>query len=305
MLIGFIHEGKAFLPEAEAYADFFCSKGVKVLITVPERAGKNPMDIEWHFMGTHYRRNNSKAVVIHEYTSASTPPFAKLKNLVKKAWNCQPDYRLFLNEYVRNRFSFSDKKPFGIRDMGIPDYFRKTTKSEKKEFDFIYAGDISPRRKPSRLFNCFTNGRLSGHSLLILSRDYNHLLKEYATFPNIRFEGPVNHSQVPIYLDKARFAINFIPSIEPFNHQTSTKLLEYAAMNIPIITTDYNWINAFQKKYGGNYFFLDNNLDNFTWENVCNHVYSFPDLTDWNWENQIARSGILGFLNSKFSKQVL
>jgi hypothetical protein len=303
MQIGFIHPGKAFLPEIEAYADFFTSMGFDVSMMDSDKVENNPSPIEWHFMGAHYHRNNKEAILIHEYPSSSTPPFAQIKNLAKKAKNCKPDFRIFLNEYVRDQFAFQDNIPYGFRDMGIPDYFRKSNHPVQKEFDFIYTGDTS-NRNLYRLFECFAFGSLSQHSLLILSRDYNQLLDKYSPFPNIRFEGPVKHSQVPEFLQKSRFAINFIPVIEPFSHQTSTKLLEYASLQIPIITTRYKWIEDFQLKYGGDYFYLESKLENLTWENVSNYAFSFPELSDWTWRNQIERSGVLEFIHSKVEAKI-
>ena len=64
------------------------------------------------------------------------------------------------------------------------------------------------------------------------------------------------------YLSRARFALNYIPDEEPFNAQTSTKFLEYAAMRIPVITTNYFWISEFKERYGGNYFILKEDLSN-------------------------------------------
>lgn len=299
MKIGFIHAGNAFLPELEAYTRFFSARGFKISIMNTKTAEKNPTEIEWHFMGTHFQRKNWKSTLIHEYSSASIPPLANFKNLVKRAMNCKPDYRLFLNEYVRNRFSFRDDVPNGTRDMGIPENFQKQNELTKKEFDFVYTGDVSGSRKLASLFYCFTYGKLSKHTLLVLSRNYEKLQKEYAPFRNISFIGPVEHTLVPSYLEKARFAINYIPHKEPFIHQTSTKFLEYAAIQIPIVTNCYAWIKDFERRFGGNFFFLDENLDNFTWENVCGHSYSFPDLAEWKWDKQIEQSGIVEFLQSR------
>ena len=44
-----------------------------------------PADVEWYFMGTQVRRRKN-AVVIHEYASASVPPFAAFKSVVKKSF---------------------------------------------------------------------------------------------------------------------------------------------------------------------------------------------------------------------------
>ena len=73
------------------------------------------------------------------------------------------------------------------------------------------------------------------------------LKNKFASFANIHFAGPVLHEDVPKYISKAKFAINFMVDEEPFNQQTSTKMIEYAALKIPVVTTDYAWARNFQK----------------------------------------------------------
>jgi hypothetical protein len=112
--------------------------------------------------------------------------------------------------------------------------------------------------------------------------------------------GPVAPSEVRNYISSSKFAINYIPDIEPFNKQTSTKLLEYTACKVPVVSTRYQWVESFQQQFGGDYFYLNDDLSNFTWEEVTNFKYSFPDLSGWTWESQIRKSGILKFLSSRF-----
>ena len=137
-------------------------------------------------------------------------------------------------------------------------------------------------------------------SVLILSKDYEKLAKKYETKKNIEFSGPVPQSKIPFYISTARFALNIRADVEPYNRQTSTKLLEYAACKIPVITSDLEWVRQFQRKHGGKYFYLTDDLSNFTWDNINRFEYSFPDLREFTWEQQIKRSGVLDFLSSKF-----
>ena len=141
---------------------------------------------------------------------------------------------------------------------------------------------------------------MKDHSLLILSNNYEDLKNKLKLHKNIFFAGPVKHKEVKTYIEKSRFALNFILDEEPFNQQTSTKFLEYAALKISVISTSYAWVKYFQQKYGGNYFYLNNDLSNFTWEKISDFSYSFPELNEWTWEKQIRRSGVLEFLQSKF-----
>jgi glycosyltransferase involved in cell wall biosynthesis len=161
-------------------------------------------------------------------------------------------------------------------------------------------GSVYKERKTEKLLNCFTNGNLKEHSFLILSNNYEEIKNKLKSYQNIFFAGPVNHDEVKNYIEKSRFALNFILDEEPFNQQTSTKFLEYAALKIPIISTSYPWVKSFQKKYGGNYFYLNNDLSNLSWKNISGFSFSFPELREWTWEKQIRRSGVLEFLHLKF-----
>jgi hypothetical protein len=82
--------------------------------------------------------------------------------------------------------------------------------------------------------------------------------------------------------------------------QTSAKFIDYAACQMPIVTSDYAWVRHFQNNYGGSFFYLQPDLKNFTWENVNGFSYAPPDLSSWTYEKQLINSGVLGFLASKF-----
>lgn len=296
MLIAFTHAFKAFLPEIEAYRQFFEQYGITTAVARPEQVEKLQPEVEWRFMGLHF--NKSKApLLIHEYASASLPPLRDAKDYIKGRFNIAPGYRLFLNEYVKSRFNFQDKVPFGFRDMGI---YPQVIAEEKKLYDFIYVGSVSRDMQIGKLLDCFKKYSLEDKTLLMLCKDYEALQKKYQAFSNIKFKGPVLQAEVNRYIKQARFAINYKPDIAPHNEQTSTKFLEYAACGIPIITTDFAWMRKFQQQYGGNYFYLDSAFSNFEWHTVNQFQYSFPDLKEWTWEKQIRNSGVLQFLQGKF-----
>src|SRR5919106_3382222 len=115
MLIAFIHDHKSFLPEINAYSDYFLKKGFDVVRIKPQDLEKYEVDIEWHIMGLHIRKTSLNSIIIHEYTSASAPPLRKVRDLIKTVLNIEPHYRLFLNQFVKEQFSFKDRVPFGYR----------------------------------------------------------------------------------------------------------------------------------------------------------------------------------------------
>src|SRR5687767_8684100 len=298
MRIAFIHARSSFLPEVEAYRRFFKKRNVETVSADFHNAKNVNADVMWWIMGFS-TISMPGTLTIHEYTSASAPPFAQAKDFLKSCFNAKPDYRLFLNNYVKESLHFNDQVPSGFRDMGIDPSMFFPEPDRDKVFDFVYTGNVHYTRRLTKLLNCFSSGALKDRSLLILSRDYEHLQQQYARYKNIFLKGPVSSGEVCGYINSARFAINYIPDVRPYNSQTSTKLLEYAACQIPIITTSYHWMSDFQLNYGGQYFFLENDLSNLQWDAVNRFDYAFPQLSEWEWEKQIAGSGVVGFLEDR------
>ena len=64
------------------------------------------------------------------------------------------------------------------------------------------------------------------------------------------------------------------------------------------------FINLFLKFpfriFGLGNFFLENDLSNLQWDAVNRFDYAFPQLSEWEWEKQIAASGVVGFLEDRF-----
>jgi glycosyltransferase involved in cell wall biosynthesis len=301
MTIAFVHNNKAFLPEIDAYSRFFSGYHITCESVNKNEVARVHRDVEWWMMGTDFTKLKEGIFKIHEYCSSSMPPWRWWKNRGKSFFNAQPDFRLFLNEYVRKAFYFHDRIPFGYRDMGVPEQWLQADPFlYEREYDFVYTGDISPVREPELLLNCFSTGAMKNRTLLLIAKDYEHLQAAYAGFENIVFTGPFPYNKMDSNILKARFGINYMINKEPFNHQTSTKLLEYAALGLPVITTKYAWVEKFQQQYGGNFFYLEPDLSNFSWEQVHNFPFSKPDLQALTWENRIRNSGVLEFLASKF-----
>lgn len=285
----------------DAYRQFFSGYQITCEIVNKNDLGLIHRHVEWWMMGTDLTKPKEGIFKVHEYCSSSVPPWRWWKNWWKSFFNAQPDFRLFLNEYVRKAFNFHDHIPFGYRDMGIPEHWLQTDPFlHERDYDFVYTGDLSPIRQPGLLLNCFATGAMKDKTLLIIGKDYEYLQEAYAGYKNIVFTGPFPYDTMESHILKARFGINYMIDKEPFNQQTSTKLLEYAALGLPIITTQYAWVEQFQQQYGGNFFYLQPDLSNFTWEQVNSFPYSKPDMESFTWENRIRSSGVLEFLKSKF-----
>jgi glycosyltransferase involved in cell wall biosynthesis len=300
MTIAFVHPYKSFLPGLSAYQLYFTARGIKTAVYMSADTGLINADVEWHFMGRHTKRKKG-VLTIHEYASVSIPPLGPVKDRIKKIINCKPDYRIFGNPYAQEQFGFKDGIPSGIRQTGVyqQDVGNKNRDPEK-QYDFIYVGSVSRERKLEKLFFLFTKGPLRERTILVLSKDYDQLQDAYRESPNIRFLGPVKMTDVYGYIRRARYAINFSPDLPVYSRQPASKLLDYAACQVPILSSDNPWVRGFETEFGGSFFYLSPDLSNANWELISRFPYRFPDLSTWTWEKQIAHSGVLELLETRF-----
>jgi glycosyltransferase involved in cell wall biosynthesis len=296
MKIAFIHNHKAFLPELAAYHSFFQKQNIQTCVAKYGEEELSGANVFWYIMGFYPKSKHKKKLIIHEYASASVPPYRKLKDYIKRRLSPRPHFRLYLNEYVREQINIHDEIPFGYRDMGISEEFFHPRPDTPKEYDFIYSGNLSPQRKLGDLLKHFDQGILVSHSILMLGNDTGGLAQTYGHCKNIYFRAAVPWQEVPDWIARARYAVNYIPDEEPFNAQTPTKFLEYAAMKMPVISTNYFWISEFQERYGGNYFLLKEDFSNMTWDRIRGFPFEYPKMENWRWEEKIRDSGILEFL---------
>ena len=281
----------SYLPEVQAYKEYFESKGYNILTE-----GENSIpDIYWKIMGLDFKSRDKP--VIHDYASLSSGGiFPKIKDLIKSSFNAKPDLRLFLNHDVKNCLNFRDNIPFLIRDAGIHKSFFNLT-SSKKEYDFVYLGTLSKVRGVHKLIEFFSN-KLKNKKLLLIGsvpKELNSIVKKSK---NIICTGRLPLSQVPIYASKAIYGINYIPDKYPFNIQASLKLLEYCALGLKVITTDYYWINSFEKKNNARFFKIKEDFSNFRPDAFEKFDFVTPNLKHREWNNMFNEIDLYNVINS-------
>ncbi|NLM72281.1 MAG: glycosyltransferase [Synergistaceae bacterium] len=289
----FIRSPKAYLPEIDAYLSYFNNlKGFKALefTSSKELASISEPFVLWEFKGFgRYKPRN--CLLVHEYCSLSTPPFARIKNTLKVKWNTKPGLRVFLNQSVKNNLGFNDGIPFCFRDMGISKAFCNTNKNAKKEYDFVYVGSITKSRGIDRLLRAFCE-RPNGKLCLIGTPEVG-IYRRYKQHKDIVFTGKVPYSEVPLIASKARYGINYIPNKQPYSLQTSTKLLEYLAVGLKVVTTDYQWVRTFEKQNECSFYKLYDSPLVFDLSEIESYDYvSNFRAEDYLWERVIKKSNI-------------
>ena len=280
---------KSYLPEVEAYKKYLSNEEYQ-FIDSRELGTINfhEFDLIWKFMGTDFHKNTN-VPIIHEYASLSTGNFAKVKNSIKRIFNIKPEMRIFLNKDVKREFNFNDGVPYVYRDMGVDDCF--FIKNDNKNYDFVYVGEMSAERGITNILEKFAKD-LNTQSLLMVGEPEKPLYEKYKNFKNIIFTGRVNYKEVPKIASQAEYAINYIPDKYPYNLQTSTKLLEYIAMNLKIVTTNYRWVNEFEKDRKMKFYKISAKLNELKVNKLSEFKFCNMNIDDCNWKNIIEKSKI-------------
>lgn len=284
----FIRSQNAYLPEIDAYIKYFnkTDEFKAYDSSKIDKSDYNDFELIWEFKGFGGLKNK-KQVLIHEYASLSTGSFPFLKNMLKAKYNYEPNLRIFLNENVQKGFSFNDNVDYCYRDMGIDENFLKVGNSAK-EYDFVYIGAISKSRGIDKLLKKFTT-KDNGKLCLIGSVD-DEIYSSYKNNKSLIFTGKVSYSDVPEIASKAIYGINYIPNIYPFNIQTSTKLLEYLALDLKVVSTNYKWIMEFEKQHKCSFYKLNNEFDT---KLIEKHSYiSGFEAKDFLWDKIIEQSRV-------------
>lgn len=282
------HSRKAYLPEVHAYSHFFSSKGHQCDVFSNEEADDyDGFDVRWCFPGIS-RHRKGEHLLVHDYNSLSTGAFPRTKNRIKRLLNTTPDLRIFQNPECRNDFAFDDYVPHCFRDMGVSDKFFRCTVTQEKRYEFVYAGNLGPERRLLPWLDYFDK---SGRKTLLVGAPPVGLFARYRKSNAITFTGPVHYDHVPACLAQAEYGLNLIPNRYPYPHQASTKLLEYCAMGLKVISTPHEWSVRLFGENDSKFFRVQfpQDLLSKKLEGFC---FSNPDVSEYNWRNVIERSGI-------------
>lgn len=289
-----------YLPEISAYMAYLRDRFPAVQAydssTLAEGFSESAFDVVWEFMGFD-TKSEGDSFLVHEYGSLSVGKFPRIKNLIKRQLNVTPDRHVFLNDIVRRDMGFRDSIPYRLRDMGISGNFFRDAPASGADFDFVYSGSLNRGKIISAMLDHFRT-KMKGCRLLVVGAVPDDIHQTFGETANITFTGRIKYEDVPDTIRQARYGLNIMPDIYPYNVQTSTKVLEYCAAAIPVVSTDYKWIRDFEARAHGKFFFVDNDLDNLSLENLEKHPFTIPSLKEYEWSRIIENSGVFDFLKT-------
>ncbi len=282
---------RSYAPELYALRDYLAdSPDVRVeLVPAQEPTEVRGFDGVYIKMGFAPRWKTNGTPEIHDYSSASTGRFRRTKDMVKSHMSRRPVLRSFLTAAVRERFGFRDGVPSVLRDMGVPDEFLSAGQQRRstEEFDLFYAGSISAARRSAELFTAVEH---AGLTLLAAGHVPADISERFGRSAYVTFSGAVPFADIPELAARCRFGINLTPDITPYNFQTSTKVVEYLALGLPVISNDYRWVRDFEVASGARIAKLTEigELSSRTLEGE----FVVPDMSGYSWRAIFDRSQI-------------
>lgn len=291
----FIHSGNAALPELQHYERYF-SKQYEVKLSKDIKDATSA-DIVWLMMGSYRYKGNPNQVIIKEFPSLSLNPFGRIKNIIKTLSSFDSDIRIYLSDMVRTGYYFPLNRNVALRDMGVANNLStySYTRGGKKLYDLIYVGDMSKSREIDKYIIEILSVRKDIKIGLVGNKN-EWIVNRLSKYDNIDFIGYVPQSDLYKILDTSKAAINIIPDKYPYNIQTSTKLQEYAAFGIPIVTTVYDWSSNFLSNNGIPYVSIEDYING---ENPKDYDVNI----DLSWERIIKESKIEDMFLKVFSEK--
>lgn len=297
MKILFEHSGKAYLPEIAAYQSYIekhYNDWTSVVSTLSKPISPHGFDVVWRFPGLDLKsRSADNQIIVQDYNSLSTGHFPKLKNKIKKSINIKPDARVFLNQMVCDEFDFEDQVPSFIRDMGVSAQFFDV--ELEPEYDFVYAGKVNRGPEVLNFLRALKNN--PELSLLLIGEVDDEVKTEFKGLQNISFTGRVDYALVPKYLARGKYGLNLMPDNYPYSKQTATKVLEYCALGLQVVSNKYEWIEKFSKENQAHIFWVEPDFANISRTQLECFEFKTPDVSCFHWDRVIKDSGIFEFLS--------
>jgi len=276
MIIGILLNSKSYLPEAYAYQSFLQKNNFKVILAYNETELINA-NVIIMFAGFFIKKKYINKKYIIDYASISTPPFVKIKDIIKKKLTFKPNLRLFNSEFIKNYYNFNDNIPFVIRKAGIRDQFLNINNFKTKKYDIIYSGSIDSRRGLQNIFTKYLN---LGCSILVVGSASDTFKNYFQNYKKIFFTGRIPYEKVADYYCQCEYGLNYIPEIFPYNYQYSLKFLEYSAFKLKVISNRTIFMEQLSKKNKINLISVDmiNNLSD-----LKNLKFEDIDVGEYKW----------------------
>ncbi|BBL19385.1 hypothetical protein F939_00553 [Acinetobacter radioresistens DSM 6976 = NBRC 102413 = CIP 103788] len=286
--LGIVHSYDSFYPETKAYLKYMTNinSNIKIEIFSNIKDADEKSDIVIYYGGylPFYKKIKSKLII--EYHSLSTGSYPRIKNFIKRRFSAKAQAYIFLNENVKTELGFyGNSKAYYFRSMGYDDDIFNIAKNNFKKYDFVYMGSVH-RYGVMEVIKNIAN---KGFSILVIGCNLE-TYTELKSIKNIFPHRKMDQKEMFELASQAKYGLNYTIDQYPFNIQDSTKLIEYCAMGLKVVTNRYKWVDFFEKDIGANFlnleaFFRDKNI-------IKEFDFCNGNIQKYKWSNVIKESNI-------------
>lgn len=245
----------------------------------PIDTGETELTLKIVFMGFQARfvtPRPGREILLADFPSASTGSFRKSKDWMKRNFSVRPDIAVSCGSYVKNAVAPPIKLSI-LRQMGFfPEFLRLRQASE---FDVVYAGTL---RRPGVLRAIWKLSQL-GMRVVVASPD------SLPSIPGVTFVGLLGADDLYELFSRCVLGLNVVPNSAPFAYQASTKVIEYSAAGLGIVTSFNHWVREFECKRGGRFLDLDNAKSK---RDLLTFPYIPADVSGLEWDTILRVSGL-------------
>lgn len=270
--IAIVRSSRAFMPETRAYFEYF--EGFDEFSAVVVESYEMALEMRPFVILVPYglvpRWMKRPPVLVADVPSRSTGASRKTRDRFKAAINHKPDVAMFLNDYVASsgiakKSNLKIYRSMGYRSELVQDDPRK------KDIEAIYAGTLN---RPGVLS---TLNSLAERGLAISVVGSAGI---GGAHPEIDFLGRKSQEETYEIYARSIYGLNIVPDIEPFKFQDSTKLIEYCATGLKVVSTRYFWATDFERQYGARFLYLNAET---TRGDIQDFPYKSADVQSLSW----------------------
>lgn len=269
---------RAFLPESYAYREYFLSHGFVCDFVRKGDPEIMRYDAVLLFHGFHPFWHKYPRVVIGEYHSLSVGKFSRLKDFVKRTLNVRADITIFLNNFVREKMWCRSDANNIIRGMGFDGKSFNKVEPKFKRFDIVYAGTMR-----SGVWEYIQKFLDLGCSVAVVGNEKSYRKDKLVCF------GRVPPDVARSVISESMYGLNYTPDMFPLNVQDSTKIIEYCAAGIGVITNRYQWVDEFEMVNKAR--FMDLGAVH-KYEDILDFDFLVPDISHLEWSTLMARTNL-------------
>ena len=132
--------------------------------------------------------------------------------------------------------------------MGVPPEFLQAQPHAAPDHDLVYLGEMSRLQGMLPVLRAIEQ---AGLRLLLVGEPSAALQRAIGGLQGVHWTGRIAQSEVPAQLLRARAGLNLMPERLPLTMQTSTKVLEYLAVGLPVLSNDYAWARQAAARHAG------------------------------------------------------